>query len=152
MVLDSFSVQRLKQVHPELVKVLEEAIKYTGFRITYGFRPENEQNDMYARNLSDKRWPNSAHNYQELENGILVPRSRAIDFAPWFVNPPHIRWKDTEGFIYCAGIITGVAHMMNVQLVWGGDWNGNRDVHDQNLMDWGHLELKNSIFTGAKIS
>lgn len=139
------SLSRLATVHPELRRVMFEVIRFADIHIVYGWRDEIEQNRAYELNMSSKRWPYGKHNHMQEVQGTKIPCSLAVDFAPWFFEPPHIRWKDVEGFIYCAGIIMGVANMMNVPLRWGGDWNRNLDVHDQKFFDWGHVELLDNI-------
>ncbi len=40
------------------------------------------------------------------------------------------------------GYVLGTASMMGVNLRWGGDWDGDRDLADQDFDDWPHFELE----------
>lgn len=110
-----------------LQEVLTEAIKHIDFMVLEGHRGKDAQNKAFNTGFSKVRWPNGKHN--------KTP-SLAVDIAPW-----PIQWADTERFVYFAGVIMGIAAMMDIPLRWGGDWN--RDTHnkDEKFRDWGHFEL-----------
>lgn len=130
------SLKRLEGVHPDLVRVLTEAIKYMDFSVTYGHRTTEEQQTLYAQGRTtrgpivtkcdglDKR---SAH------QGLP---SRAVDIAPWPID-----WEDTQRFLYLAGHVMGIAAMMDIPLTWGGDFNKNYNLNDDRFDDLPHFEL-----------
>jgi peptidoglycan L-alanyl-D-glutamate endopeptidase CwlK len=62
--------------------------------------------------------------------------SEAADIAP-----APIDWDKVDRFKVLGGIVIGVAFMMGIPIRWGGDWDGDLDLRDQKLMDYGHIEL-----------
>ena len=119
-------------LHPDLQRVLDEAIKHRDFTLICGHRNEHDQNEAFASGRSKLKYPASKHN--------KIP-SEAVDLAPWFKDPPHIRWDKIEEFASLTGFIMGIAASMGIMLRSGGDWDGDGDHHDQSFMDWPHLEL-----------
>lgn len=127
------SMERLKTCHPDLQRILLEAIKYTDFTIVCGHRGKAEQEKAYREKRTQLDWPHSRHN--------SMP-SCAVDIAPWHATAPHIDWSDSEGFIYLAGIVKGVAFMLGYDLRWGGDWDDDHDQRDEKFRDLPHFELR----------
>jgi len=107
------SKERLETLHPDLQKVMNEAIKIYDFSITCGYRDEETQNNEFGEGDSTKKWPDSKHN--------SLP-STAVDVCPYPVD-----WEDVEEFFYLAGIIMSVAHCLEIKLKWGGRWTHPKD-------------------------
>jgi peptidoglycan L-alanyl-D-glutamate endopeptidase CwlK len=105
-----------------------EAIEIMDFTVLSGQRGKDEQNEMYAKGASTKTYPFSKHN--------AMPLSEGIDIAPWPID-----WNDTERFVYLAGIIKAIAHRLNIDVRWGGDWDGDMRMVDENFRDYGHFEV-----------
>lgn len=124
------SLDRLATLHPDLQKVLNEAIKHFDFAITCGHRSKEAQDAAYEQKKSQVRWPNSKHN--------SFP-SKAVDVAPYVEG---IRWDDVEGFTLLAGLIKGIAVMMGVKLRIGIDWDGDLLVIEHGFKDRPHIELE----------
>lgn len=103
------------------------AIKYFDFVVLNGHRNALVQNELHARGVSKVIWPHSKHN--------KVP-SKAVDIAPYPID-----WNDTDRFYMLGGFIMAVASLLKVPLRWGGDWDGDTQVKDQNFFDLGHFEL-----------
>lgn len=127
----NLSKQRLEQCHPDLQRVLNEAIKRVDFTVLCGHRDKEEQEEAYATGKSRLRWPNSKHN--------SLP-STAVDIAPWFQDVK-IDWNDTAAFARLVGYIERVADELGVKIRWGGDWNGNFRTKDERFIDMPHIEL-----------
>ena len=53
-----------------------------------------------------------------------------------------IDWEDRERFSYFAGFVKGVAWRLNIRVRWGGDWDGDTELSDNNFDDLVHFELK----------
>lgn len=91
----------------------------------------------YISGASSVKWQGSKHN--------STP-SMAVDCGPWF-RDLGIPWKDIPQICYFAGHVMRLAQNMlsageiNHRLRWGGDWNNNRLIRDQKLMDYVHFEL-----------
>lgn len=115
------SRDNLKCVHPDIVGVLEEAIKHYDFTVLEGLRSSQKQAEYFA--LGKSKTLNSKHLRQS--DGY----SHAVDLAPWPID-----WEDTEEFFYLAGLIEGIAKMKGVSLQWGGRW--------RSLKDCPHFELR----------
>ena len=130
------SLSRLDQLHPDLKKVLNVAIKERDFTIIEGHRDKQAQDHYFNTKKSNLMWPQSKHN--------KVP-SLAVDVAPWFREKPHIRWSDIEAFRALGNYIIGVAAGLGIKIRWGGDWamnlGVNWDYSDQSFIDLPHLEL-----------
>jgi len=114
------SEARLSTCHPDLQRVLREAIKVYDFTVLCGHRNEAEQNEAYECGASKLPWPKSRHNTNP---------SMAVDVAPYPID-----WCDREEFHYLAGLLEGVASQLGVRLQWGGRW--------LSLVDLPHLEIK----------
>lgn len=104
------SKEKLKGVHPDLVKVLELAITYTeqDFSIIEGVRTE-EQQSIYVRTGKSKTM-NSKHLVQKDGYG------HAIDVVPYPVS-----WE-LEKFYPIADAIAKAAKELKVTVRWGGAW------------------------------
>lgn len=104
------SKEKLKGVHPDLVKVLELAITYTkqDFSITEGVRTK-EQQAIYVR-TSKSQTMNSKHLVQKDGYG------HAIDVVPYPVS-----WE-LEKFYPIADAIAKAAKELKVTVRWGGAW------------------------------
>ncbi len=113
---------------PELQAVFNEVIKSYDCTIVCGRRTALEQEELYRRGLSKKMAGGSKHE--------TSPLSEAVDVAPYPIN-----WEDYYSFYHFAGFVLGVAAGMGVKLRWGGDWDGDNDLHDQTFMDLGHFEV-----------
>ena len=128
------SSNRLNTCHPDIQKVMNEAIKHFDFAVLSGFRSPKEQLELYkqGREFKDGKWvkvgrvvtnvdgvnTKSNHNYSP---------SRAIDIAPYPID-----WDDIERFEQMAVVVIDCANKLGVELVWGGDWH---------MKDYPHFEL-----------
>lgn len=74
------------------------------------------------------------------------PLSRAVDagFYPhrWPLEGDKDYWKDWARLYYFAGVIMATAKELNVKIRFGGDWNGNFNLKDENFFDGVHFEIK----------
>ena len=125
--LSEKSIERLNTCHPDLVKVVMQAIKMIDFKVICGERNKQEQDIAFENGLSKQKWPNSKHN--------VLPFSTAIDLAPYPIN-----WNDRNRFIFLAGCIMAIAHTMGIKMRWGGDWNSDGMFNDS-FVDMPHFEL-----------
>ena len=107
--------------HPDLQRVLDEAIKHYDFSIIWGWRSKEDQDNAYESGHSLTQWPNSKHNYQP---------SKAFDVVPY----PGGYDNSDEEFYRMATFIYRAANVCGVRLRWGG--------HFRNLKDLGHYELE----------
>tara|TARA_R100000808_G_scaffold19230_1_gene41824 strand:- start:1371 stop:1760 length:390 start_codon:yes stop_codon:yes gene_type:complete len=122
------SRKRLKTCDEKLQLLFNEVVKAFDCSILVGHRGEKDQNKAYAEGNSQLRWPKGKHNKKP---------SIAVDVAPYPID-----WEDRERFSYFAGFVKGVAWRLNIPIRWGGDWDGDNDLSDNNFDDLVHFELK----------
>lgn len=123
------SLERLGTCHPDLIRLFNKVIEVTDCTVLCGFRGEEEQNEAVRQGNSKTPWPKSKHNTR--------PRSMAVDVAPYPID-----WSDHRRFYYFAGVVMGVADSLGISIRFGGDWNGNFNLKDENFFDLVHFELK----------
>lgn len=142
------SIENLKNVHPDLKKVMECAIQFSvvDFGITEGYRSPERQYQLYQQGRTtagqvvtniDGYTRKSKHNY--------LP-SEAVDIYIYTGDSKHT--YDQNHLSYVAGVIMTVAdylHRTGViknKIRWGGNWN-NRGVivEGYNLLDMPHFEI-----------
>jgi len=124
------SQERLMQAHPDLQRLLSEAIGHVDFSIVCSYRGREEQGKAVAQGKSKTPWPTSKHNH--------LP-SLAVDLCPYRNG---MKWNDREAFYYLGGILKGLSIAMGIPIRWGGDWDGDNDLHDQRFTDLPHFEIR----------
>lgn len=121
---------RLEGVHPDLVRVVEEARKAAPFIVTEGLRTYARQQQLVAAGAS-----------RTLRSRHLT--GHAVDLAYWLDdgdgNPEggEIRW-DWPLYQKLANAMRDAASRLGVAIVWGGDWPTFRDGP--------HFELDRRIY------
>jgi hypothetical protein len=121
------SIRRFQTLHPDLQKLLMEAINYVDFSIVCGYRGRADQERAFLENKTEVHFPHSKHNSYP---------SKAVDVAPW-----PIEWQDHEGFTLLAGILYGIARCRGINIRLGVDWDGDGYVEEHNFKDRPHIEL-----------
>jgi len=127
------SRRRLKTCHPDLQRVFKRVVKEHDCTIICGRRGRNAQELAYANGKSKVQWPNSRHNAEAPE------LSEAVDAAP-YVSGKGVIWEE-RACAFFASKVLDVAKEEGVELRWGGDWDGDGDLTDQNFNDLVHFEL-----------
>lgn len=139
--MPSFSRQsqkKLMTVRDEIQQVMNQVIYQYDITILEGRRSWERQDELFRQGKSKLRGGQSKHNAPMDRGGNemgdwLVD---AVDVAPYPID-----WKDTKRFCYMAGIIMGVARQMNYELRWGGNWDMDQVIiDDQNFIDLPHFE------------
>lgn len=125
--LSQSSIEILRNVHPDLVKLVNEVIKFMPMRVLCGHRNQVDQDEAYKTGHSKLAWPHSKHN--------SLP-SRAIDMCPEPYDP-----QNKMKIIYASGIVMGSAQKLGISLRWGGDFSMNFDPSDEKFQDLFHFEL-----------
>ena len=123
------SLEKLKTCHPDIQKVMHEAIKHYDFIVLYGHRTVAEQQALYAQGRTkpgqvvtklDGVKKKSKHNHMP---------SLAVDIAPYPID-----WNDLGRFKALADVVKKAAKTVGVDIVWGGDWTS--------FKDYPHYEIK----------
>ncbi len=112
--LSKKSRSKLTGVHPDLVKVVEDAIKTTSvdFVVFEGLRTVARQREMVNSGASQTM--NSRH-----------ITGHAVDLVPW---NGQLRW-DLGMCYYICEAVRDAAIAKDVRLVWGGAWAPLNDPH-----------------------
>jgi peptidoglycan L-alanyl-D-glutamate endopeptidase CwlK len=107
------SKQRLKGVHPDLVKVTERAIKITDvdFAVLEGLRTPERQKALVEAGAS-----------QTLNSRHIT--GHAVDLGAWVGD--EVRW-DWPLYHKIAAAMKEAAKQEGVSIVWGGDWRTFKD-------------------------
>ena len=121
----SKSSRVLESLNEDLAELMVEAIKWVDISLIEGKRSSERQAELLKLGAT-----------KTLKSKHLT--GQAIDFAPYHNG---IQWDKRENFIYTAGIIYGIACMMGIKIRWGGDWNKNNDLSDNDFDDLCHIEL-----------
>jgi peptidoglycan L-alanyl-D-glutamate endopeptidase CwlK len=119
------SRQVLESLDEDLQLILTEAIKYIDISLIEGKRSKERQKELVK--LGKAKTLDSKH-----------VKGQAVDFAPYHKG---IDWNNRENFIYYGGILMGIAFSNGIPLRFGGDWNRNGDLRDNNFDDLCHVEL-----------
>lgn len=128
-------MDRLKTCHPDLQKILMEAIKYYDVTIIEGIRTKERQEELVRTGMS--KTMNSMH----LDQGDGY--SHAVDCAIWPID-----WKDRERFVLLQGFLKGIAVMLkkngeithNLRL--GTDWDNDGNIKEHSFFDGPHVEIR----------
>tara|TARA_R100000742_G_C4205494_1_gene33359 strand:- start:203 stop:580 length:378 start_codon:yes stop_codon:yes gene_type:complete len=118
------SKERLKGVDTKLVNVLNELVKIMDVTIIEGLRTQERQNELVKKGASKTKY--SKH-----------IQGKAVDVAPYPID-----WNDRDRFHYMGGMIRGIAKQLNVNVRWGGDWDGDGETKDNSFDDLVHIEIK----------
>ena len=124
-----------KRVYDTLDERLQRLVtrirdEVTDVSLIYGYRDRIEQTTLFENGLSKLRYPLSKHNSKP---------SLAVDLQPY-------PYPDYEPKLWGAlGYIAGRAHQIareeGFEIRWGGDWDGDGDLTDQNFDDLFHIEV-----------
>ena len=150
----SKSLTRLQTCHSDLETLMLEVDKHWANTILEGKRTIEQQRENVAKGVS--KTMNSLH---------LDDPSNAVDAAPDPLNWPkmhtelaellgHLSAQDRRQmakhileyakqmarWYYFGGFVLGTAAQMGIDIRWGGDWDGDRDIHEQNFDDLVHYE------------
>jgi len=121
------SLARLLTCDIALQQLFLEVVKFFDCTVECGHRGKEAQDAAFAAGRSKLQWPRSKHN---------TTPSQAVDVSPYPVN-----YKDVQRYYYFAGQVTQFAREMKIAVRWGGDWDSDTFVNDQNFNDLVHWEL-----------
>ena len=122
------SKKNLKTCDEDLVFLFEEVIKYFDCSVLEGHRGKKLQNKYFKEGKSKLKFPEGNHNKKP---------SKAVDVVPYPID-----FSDRERMTYFAGFVKGMAAVLGIPICWGGDWNSNTEVKDNNFDDLPHFELR----------
>lgn len=134
------SKRRITTLHPDLRRVLQQAIKVIDFTVLDGLRTEAKQAEAVAKKRSNAPYPKSRHNRSKNADGTYdYELSDAVDIAPYPVRWPDISKQTAKEYVkrmgrfyLLAGVIITLAATLDVKLRWGG--------HFKSFFDGPHFE------------
>jgi peptidoglycan L-alanyl-D-glutamate endopeptidase CwlK len=150
--LSARSRERLKGVHPDLVRVVELAIGLSmqDFSVLEGVRSRPRQAALYGQGRTraelQERGVNPDLAQPTLPKVTWTLRSnhfagpdglgRAVDLVPYPVD-----WNDTTKFDQIAHAMLGAAERLGIDLRWGADWDMDGRPRERGESDSPHFEL-----------
>lgn len=129
------SKNNLLFIHPDLVKVMNEAIKNSpiDFIITDGIRSTEEQRKLYNQGrttpgkiVTNADGVNNKSNHQVKSDGY----GYAVDLYPFYNGSAQL--NDAKSLKIISDHIKSIAKELGVNVQWGGDWK---------FKDYPHFEL-----------
>lgn len=127
------SLDNLVGVHPNLVKIMKEAIKDSpvDFTITSGLRTTKEQQAEYAKGrtkpgikVTYRDGVTKKSNHQAKPDGF----GHAIDLYPYYNGAVQVHDKEVIPKLKLIAVhVKAVAKCMNLKITWGGDWKNPYD-------------------------
>jgi len=130
------SRNRLATCDLALQELFRAVVKVHDCSILEGHRSEARQAELLRQKKTQRT--RSLHNESP---------SRAVDVAPYPIawpdheTDPKKRAQKLSRFYFFAGIVLGIASERAIPIRWGGDWDGDRDLFDQQFFDLVHFEL-----------
>ena len=124
------SLSKLETCDKRLQDLFLRVVKKFDCTIIEGHRSKDRQNKLFKEGKSKLKYPKGKHN--------AIP-SRAVDVAPYPID-----WNDRERFTYFAGYVLGIAYQMGLKIRWGGDWDMDTQVKDNNFDDLPHFEIRDA--------
>lgn len=121
------SAERLAQCDPRLQLVFNYVVDVVDCTILEGHRDKEAQDELFRQGKSQVQWPDGKHNRSP---------SLAVDAAAYPID-----WNDRERATLFAGVVLGVADVLGIKLRWGGDWDRDWQVKDNNFDDMWHFEI-----------
>lgn len=138
--LSARSRSRLVGVHPDLVRVVERAIRLTpvDFIVLEGVRTPERQRDLYSQGRTA---PGPKVTWTLTSNHFVAADGfgRAVDLVPWPI--------DWEGpvrfpkFDAIAEAMFSAAKELGEEIRWGADWDQDGNPRERGETDSPHFEL-----------
>lgn len=129
------SKAKMQTIDERLNSLLNIAANVWDITVISGRRGKTEQNKLFKDGKSKLEYPDSKHNTN--------PLSMAVDIAP-YMNGRMLNGdekSDIDTMTMFAGFFIGLAALGGIELRWGGDFNMDRDLSNDNWDDLFHYEL-----------
>ncbi len=125
------SRSQLETCHPDLQKVLNEAIKEFDFTILEGERTLETQQKYYSIGRTTKINSGIITNCDGIKRKSRHQSSPsvAVDIAPWPID-----WSDIARFKSLAQVMMKVSQWSDIGLEWGGHWTRPIDYPHYQLL------------------
>lgn len=136
----TFSRQHLSTCRSEIIETLELVVVEYDIKVLEGRRSWARQAELLEQNKTKVGPGESKHNPPKLPDGTedMDWLSDAVDVAPYPID-----WNDARRFIYMAGLIIGTGRALGYDFRWGGNWDEDQIIiDDQNFDDLPHFEYR----------
>lgn len=132
------SLEKLKGVHPNLVMVVNLALKkcHTDFTIFEGVRTLERQKQLFSHRVTTTL--NSKHIPQSDGLGY------AVDLYPYPINMDKVNHNNPQEiarFGLIAQAMIDASNELGIKIKWGGDWDMDGQTLDHIFFDAPHYEL-----------
>lgn len=131
------SLSNLATCHIDLQILFNEVIKTFDCIVVEGYRNKEDQEKAFQSGNSEVHFPNGKHNQRPSNAADVYP------YEPKII----VDWNDNERFHYFAGYVMGIAQKLKDEgkimhsIRWGGDWDRDTEIKDENFRDTGHFEI-----------
>ena len=133
--LSDFSINNLTTCDQRIQLVTIEVAKLYDIRVLEGKRTWSRQRQLFMEERTTLMPP--ASNHTPDTEGDVDWLSMAVDIAPYPID-----WHDAKRFTYLAGLMIGIARANDIILRWGGNWDMDQIIlDDQNFDDLPHFEI-----------
>jgi len=123
------SRERLKGVDHRIIMIIDELIKIMDVTIIEGLRSAKRQEQLLKKGATKVKY--SKH-----------MEGKAVDLAPYDPTVKgKIDWNDRDTFYYMGGMIRGIAKQLEINVRYGGDWDGDGNTKNNSFDDLVHFEL-----------
>jgi len=120
------SKSKLYTCHNDLQRLFNEVVKGFDCTVIEGYRDKEKQDQLYPK-FTQVKFPNSKHNKQPSDGADVLPHP--------------INWNDMRRMYYFAGYVKAKAEELGIGIRWGGDWDNDTEILDNNFNDLCHFEL-----------
>ena len=125
------SLEALDTCDSRLIILFNEVIDYYDCTVLEGFRTKEAHDEYIRRGVTRVHYEQSKHSGSP---------SRAIDVAVCGMRGK-IDWNNSKSFYHFGGFVMGLSKGLGIDIRWGGDWDSDNNLNDQNFMDLVHFEL-----------
>jgi peptidoglycan L-alanyl-D-glutamate endopeptidase CwlK len=135
--LGNKSKDKLKGVHPTLVRVIERAIELSSqdFMVLEGLRTPERQAELYAQGRTKPgqvvTWTLKSRHFVQADGW-----GHAVDIAPYPLD-----WNDIKKFEAIADAMFQASKELGTPIRWGADWDQDGRPREKGETDSPHFEL-----------
>ncbi len=126
--LSEFSLGHLETCDPRLQHCVRKVAEIYDIRVLEGRRTWARQRQLKMEGKTKLDPPASKHNSPT--DGDIDYLSLAVDVVPYPID-----WSDSKRFIYLAGLMIATANELGFTLRWGGNWNMDMVIIDDQRFD-----------------
>jgi peptidoglycan L-alanyl-D-glutamate endopeptidase CwlK len=131
------SKNKLKGVHPNLVRVIERAIQLSSqdFTVLEGLRTPERQAELYAQGRTKPgqvvTWTLKSRHFVQADGW-----GHAVDLVPWPID-----WNSLPKFDAIAKAMFQASKELGTPIRWGADWDQDGQPRERGETDSPHFEL-----------